>query len=341
MNGRERMLAACRCEEVDRPPVWLMRQAGRYLPEYAALKGAKDFWTLVRTPDLASEITLQPVRRFGMDAAIVFSDILVIPDAMGLGVTYETTGPALGRLVRTIDDVESLLPVDAAKSFAYLADTLRLVAAGLEGQALVGFAGAPFTLASYMVEGKVSPELVTVKTMAYERPGVLEALLGRLAAAVADLILLEVEAGAHVVQLFDTWAGRLSPEDYERWALPATRTVVKRLSGSGVPVILYVNGAAGILEIMARSGATVLSVDARVRLEDARARLGSSVALQGNVDPVRLLGPVEGIREAVRTALAGTRGKGHVVNLGHGVLPGTPPESVGAFVDAVRRSRGT
>ncbi len=336
MNGRDRMLAACRREPVDRPPVWLMRQAGRYLPEYRKLKETRDFWTLVRTPALASEVTLQPIRRFGMDAAIIFCDILIVPDSMGVAVSYAEGGPVLEPLVTGMQDVEALRAVDAARDWPYLAEALGLVREQLDGRALVGFAGAPFTLASYMVEGRVSAELVKIKSLGYNRPEVLEALLERLSAAVADLLCMQVEAGADLVQLFDTWAGRLAPEDYERWALPAVQAVVERVHALGVPVILYVNGAAGLLEPMARSGCDVLSVDARVRLSDAVQRVGGSVALQGNLDPIRLFGPVDGVRESVRALVAQTGGRGHVVNLGHGVLPPTPVEAVEAFVRSVQ-----
>jgi len=335
MNGRERMLAACRLEDVDRPPVWLMRQAGRYLPEYRQLKKERDFWTLVRTPELAAEVTLQPIRRFGMDAAIIFCDILIVPDAMGVDVSYGESGPVLEPLVTGMQDVERLEAADAGKDWSYLARALGLVRAGLDDRALVGFAGAPFTLASYMIEGKVSAELQKIKSMAYNQPEVLEALLSRLSDSVADLLCLQVEAGADLVQLFDTWAGRLSPGDYERWALPGVQTVVEKVHALGVPVILYVNGAAGLLEPMARSGCDVLSLDARIRLSDARQGLGGSVALQGNLDPIRLFGPLEGIRSCVRDLVAQTRGRGHVVNLGHGVLPPTPVEAVEAFVRSV------
>jgi uroporphyrinogen decarboxylase len=312
-----------------------MRQAGRYLPEYRQLKQGRDFWTLVRTPELASEVTLQPLRRFGMDAAIVFCDILVVPDAMGVAVSYEEGGPRLDRLVADMRDVEGLRAVDAARDWDYLSRALALVRDQLDGRALVGFAGAPFTLAAYMIEGRVSPELVKIKSMAYGRPDVLEALLARITDAVADLLCLQVEAGADLVQLFDTWAGRLSPDDYERWALPAVQAVVARVHARGVPVILYVNGAAGLLEPMARSGCDVLSVDARIRLSEARQRLGGSVALQGNLDPVRLLGPLDAIRASTRSLVAETGGRGHVLNLGHGVLPSTPVQAVEAFVSSV------
>jgi uroporphyrinogen decarboxylase len=329
------MLAACRCEEVDRPPVWLMRQAGRYLPEYRRLKQERDFWTLVRTPELASEVTLQPVRRFGMDAAIVFCDILVVPDAMGIDVSYGEGGPVLSPLVSSMADVERLRPVDASAAWPYLARALGLVRERLDDRALVGFAGAPFTLAAYMIEGRISPELAGIKSLAYNSPELLEALLARLATTVGDLLALQVGAGADLVQLFDTWAGRLAPDDYERWALPAVQAVVERVHELGVPVILYVNGAAGLIGPMAQSGCDVLSVDARVRLSDVRGTLGDSVALQGNLDPIRLLGPLDGIRSCTRALVDETGGRGHVVNLGHGVLPPTPVEAVEAFVQSV------
>lgn len=338
MSSRQRMLAACRREAVDRPPVWLMRQAGRYLPEYRELKRDRDFWKLVRTPALASEVTLQPIRRFGMDAAIIFCDILIVPDSMGVGVRYASGGPVLDPLVTGMDDVERLRSVDARSDWPYLAEALGLAREQLGDRALVGFAGAPFTLASYMIEGKVTSELERVKALGYNRPEVLAALLERLSDAVADLLCMQVEAGADLVQIFDTWAGRLAPGDYERWALPGVQTVVERVHATGVPVILYVNGAAGLLEPMARSGADVLSVDARIRLSDAASRVGDRVALQGNLDPIRLLGPVPDVRTAVRALIEETGGRGHVVNLGHGVLPATPVEAVEAFVRSVREA---
>lgn len=331
------MLAACRCKDVDRPPVWLMRQAGRYLPEYQELKGQKGFWTLVRTPELASEITLQPVRRFAVDAAIVFCDILVVPDAMGIEVKY-VPGPVLERQVRTMQDVRELTGVDAPVQYDYLARTLEMVKAQLDGTALIGFAGAPLTLAAYMIEGKVSPDLTELKTLAYNHPEVLDALLSKLVREVTQLLLLQVRAGADLVQLFDTWGGRLTPDDYERWALPAARQVIENVRSEGVPVILYVKGAAGKVMQMATSGADALSVDAGVRLSTMRKRLGPKQALQGNLEPVRLLGPEQGVREGVARIIGETRGRGHIVNLGHGVLPPTPVENVEAFVDAVHRS---
>jgi uroporphyrinogen decarboxylase len=334
MTGRERILAACRSEPVDRPPVWLMRQAGRYLPEYHELKGGRDFWTLVRTPELASEITLQPVRRFGMDAAIIFSDILIVPHAMGVKVAWSGSGPELDGLVSGMEDVERLVRVDADRDFPWLGEAIGRVAGEAGGRALVGFAGAPFTLAAYMVQGRVSYDLAPFKTLAYGSPGVLDALLSKITDAVADLLLMQVRAGADVVQIFDSWAGLLSPDDYERWALPGARDVIGRMSGSGVPVILYVNGAAGLVELMASSGCDVLGLDAGIRLDQARERTGGCAALQGNLDPARLLGPVSGVREGVRGLVAQTGGRGHILNLGHGVLPSTPPAAVEAFVGA-------
>jgi uroporphyrinogen decarboxylase len=317
-----------------------MRQAGRYLPEYQELRKGRDFWTLVRTPELAAEVTLQPVRRFGMDAAIVFCDILVVVDAMGVEVSYDQGGPALGRLVSGMQDVDGLSGVDPGRDLPYLAETIGLVSGRIGDRALIGFAGAPFTLAAYMIEGRVGPELAVVKTLAMSRPDVLDALLERLVDAVSDLLLAQIRAGADMVQIFDTWAGRLSPGDYDRWALPAVQAVAERVRPAGAPVVLYVNGAAGILGSMARSGCDVLSLDARIRLGEARERLGPGVALQGNLDPAALLGPAEGIRRSTRAIVEETGGRGHIVNLGHGVLPTTPPEAVGAFVDAVRAGGG-
>lgn len=341
MNGRERMIAACLGQAVDRPPVWLMRQAGRHLPEYKELRGAHSFWEMVRTPELAAEVTLQPVRRYGMDAAVVFSDILIVLEAMGVEVRFETGGPVISEPVVSREALERLQPVDAETAFGFLDKTLRILCRELHpGTAVLGFAGAPFTLAAYLVEGRSSRDVRNLKALAYNDPELARDILGRLTEVVIDLLLLQVRAGADVVQLFDTWAGFLSPEDYETLSLPWNRMIVERLKESGVPVILYLRNAAGHLEAAAGTGCQVLSVDSSVRLADARRRLPAAVGLQGNLDPAELLGPAERIRQRVRSMIEDAAGGGYVVNLGQGVTPDVPIAGVEALVSAVREGVG-
>jgi len=343
MNGRERMIAACRGEAVDRPPVWLMRQAGRHLPEYNELRGAHTFWEMVRTPELAAEVTLQPVRRYGMDAAVVFSDILIVPEAMGIEVRFGGGGPVITDPVVSREALERLQPVDAAEAFGFLDKTLRILCDELhpQGTAVIGFAGAPFTLAAYLVEGKSSRDVRNLKALAYNDPELARDILGRLSEVVVDLLLLQVRAGADVVQLFDTWSGYLSPEDYETLSLPWNRMIVERLREEGVPVILYLRNAAGHLEAAAATGCQVLSVDSSLRLADARRRLPATVGLQGNLDPAELLGPPERIRQRIGSLIRDAEGGGYVVNLGQGVTPDVPIAGVEALVSAVRAGGGT
>jgi len=337
MSGRERMIAACRGEAVDRPPVWLMRQAGRHLPEYNQLRGKHSFWEMVRTPELAAEVTLQPVRRYGMDAAVVFSDILIVPEAMGAEVKFEIGGPVVTEPVVSREVLEKLQPVDAEKSFGFLDKTLRILCNELHPEtAVIGFAGAPFTLAAYLVEGKSSRDVRNLKALAYNDPDLARDILQQLTTAVTDLLLMQVRAGADVVQLFDTWAGYLSPDDYEALCLPWNRMIVERLKETGVPVILYLRNAAGHLEIAANTGCDVISVDSSLRLADARRRLPASVGLQGNLDPAELLGPPERIKQKIRALIKDAAGGGYVVNLGQGVTPDVPISGVEALVAAVK-----
>ena len=341
LTGRQRFLAACRKEPVDRPPVWIMRQAGRYLPEYQAIRKGHSFETLCQSPDLATEVTLQPIRRFGMDAAIVFSDILVVPAAMGQTVTYPTGGPVLAPAVRDAAGLQALRPMDPARDLGYVAETLsRLRRALGEDHALLGFAGAPYTLATYMVEGGTSRHQAETKRLAYTEPGLMDELLGVLADGVAAFLRLQIEAGADAVQLFDTWAGDLAPTDFERLARRPAARVVAALSDLDVPVVYFVNGMAAHLEQAEQVGAPVLGIDWRLEMAEARRRTGGRVALQGNLDPLLLLAPPEVIAQRVQALHASLQGApGHIVNLGHGVLPQTPPEGVQALVDAVKGLR--
>lgn len=337
MNPRERMLAALRCHPVDRPPVWLMRQAGRYLPDYRSLREQHDFWTLMRTPHLAVEVSLQPVRRFGMDAAILFSDILIVHDAMGAEVNYGAGGPRIHPLVHTASDLDALHQPDVAGRLGFVGEAVERLCAALHPQtAVIGFAGAPFTLAAYLVEEGPGKDLARLLRLADEDPKLLDRLLDLLAGGVTELLRMQIRAGADLVQLFDTWAGSLTPAQYERIALPYTRKVVEALQPEGTPVLLYVRQSASRLEAMAASGCTGLSVDDSLTLAEARARLAAGTVLQGNLDPVYLAEDPGRMRTLVHAMIDEAGPAGTIVNLARGLTPATPPEGVAAFVRAVQ-----
>jgi uroporphyrinogen decarboxylase len=337
MTPRDRFLAACRVQPVDRPPVWLMRQAGRYLPEYRALREQHDFVSVCHRSELAAEVTLQPVRRFGMDAAILFSDILVVPEALGQTIAFPEGGPTVSPPLRTAADLASLSGGSPVDRLGFVGEALHRIRAELgHDRALLGFAGAPYTLATYMIEGGTSKNQAETKRIAFSQPELLDDLLARLASVVTDYLRLQLAAGADAVQLFDTWAGDLSPEDYERFALRPARSVIQGLTGLGAPVIYFVNGLASHLEAAATAGATVLGVDWRIDLAEVRRRVGPGVALQGNLDPLLLMASPAEIARRVRDLHHRLSGApGHVFNLGHGVLPQTPLRGVEAFVAAV------
>lgn len=339
MNARERFLAACNRQPVDRPPVWVMRQAGRYLPEYLEVRAKHEFLEVCRSPALVTEVTMQPLRRFaGLDAAIIFSDILVVPKAMGQEVTYPKGGPQLAPPIREAADLGRLKECEPEKDLAYVAEALVQMRRVMgEDRALLGFAGAPYTLATYMVEGGGSRHQEQTKRLALRDPGLMDALLERLADAVARFLKLQIEAGADAVQIFDTWAGDLSPVDFERLALAPARRVTEQLAPLGVPVIYFMNGIAAHLEAAAGCGATALGIDWRLDLAEARRRTGGRLALQGNLDPLVLSGPPAIIRQRVQAIHDSLEGApGHIFNLGHGVLPTTPIEGVATFVNAVQ-----
>lgn len=342
MINNDRLIRACRRQEVDRAPVWMMRQAGRYLPEYRALRAKYDFMTMCKTPELAYEVSMQPYEILGVDGVIMFSDILVPVEAMGMKLDIvESKGPVLEDQIRTDDQVEKLIIPDPVETMPFVMETIRLLRKRLDHEApLIGFAGAPFTLASYMVEGGGTRNYAEIKGMMYREPKTIHKLLDKLADAIILYINAQIEAGAQVVQLFDTWAGDLSAADYEEFALPYERKVFERIHrgplGLTVPAILYVNGCSHILEKMAESGANVLSVDWRIDLAEARRRVGDKLALQGNLDPCELLGTPETIAESVKDILRKGGGLGHIVNLGHGILPMVPVENALAFVEAAK-----
>ncbi|MBC5823398.1 MAG: uroporphyrinogen decarboxylase [Candidatus Eremiobacteraeota bacterium] len=337
MNVKARFLAACARRPVDRTPVWMMRQAGRYLPEYRAIRQRVDFLTLCKTPELAAEVSLQPLRRFGMDACIVFSDILIPVEAMGARVEFGDGGPQLASPVRDLAAVDRLTVPDPEEKMSFVLETLRRLRAALaDDAALVGFVGAPFTLASYLVEGGGSKNFALTKSLMYSQPQTFDALLAKLADTIARYAAAQIAAGAQAVQVFDTWAGELDPPAYERFALPYQKVVVDTIRQHGVPAILFVNGCAGKLTLLAKTGAEVLSVDWRIGLDRVRAELGDRFALQGNVDPCALLSSPQIASQAANAAMLAAGGAGHILNLGHGILPSTPLECARSFVESPR-----
>jgi uroporphyrinogen decarboxylase len=336
VNAKERLLAACRRQPVDRVPVWMMRQAGRALPGYRTLREKYSFLELCKTPELAAEVSAEPVAVLGVDASIIFSDILVVAEAMGLGLDVPDSGPVLGSFTADRAGIAGLRDFDPERETGYVGAAIRAVAARLGPEIpVIGFAAAPWTLACYMLAGESAGNTAhRARQFLYAEPELLAALLEKIARATARYLAMQIRAGAAVVQLFDTWAGELDPASYDGFALPATRLAIEELKAGEVPVILYARGGGHLLESMGRSGATVVGVDWRVDLGDARRRLGAGLALQGNVDPYALLGPVETVERAAREAVAKTGGVGHVLNLGHGLLPMTPVENAKAFVRA-------
>lgn len=330
---KDLLLRACRGESLPRVPVWMMRQAGRYLPEYRAIRANRPFLEVCKTPDLAAEVSLQPFRRLGVDAIIVFSDILIPAEAMGLKLELGDAGPNLPEPVRSKADVEKLKLFDPERETAFLPEAIRRIirAAGPEVPVL-GFAAAPWTLACYMVEGRTSDSFAVVKNFLRSEPAVFRYLLHRIAQATIPYLKAQIAAGAAAVQLFDTWCGELSLEDYEAFALPATQEIISGLAHAA-PVIYYTKASHHLLPAVARSGANVLSVDWRVDMHALRLLLGPSFAIQGNVDPTILLGPRSEIRRAATEAVAALGGAGHILNLGHGILQQTPVENAQLFIE--------
>ena len=331
-------LRACRAEPHDRTPVWFMRQAGRSLPEYRSLKGTTNILEAIARPELAVEITLQPVRRYGVDAAILYSDIVVPVQSVGFGVEIKAgVGPVVDQPFRTAADLERLRPFEPEDDTPYVLETVGLLVKELGDTPLIGFAGAPFTVASYLVEGKPSREYVNVRSMMWREPALFAALLDRLADYCLASLRAQVAAGASAVQVFDSWAGALSPEDYGRVVLPSLRRILEGIADLGVPRIVSGVGTGELLALFADAGADVVSVDSTVPLGEARRRTGGRVALQGNLDPFAVaLAPVEVVEQKSREVLAANGGHpGHVFNLGHGVRPETDPDVLKRIVDLV------
>jgi uroporphyrinogen decarboxylase len=343
--GDTGLVRACFGKPVSRTPVWFMRQAGRSLPEYRAARGNGSILSAISDAPLAAELTLQPVRRYGVDAAILFSDIVVPLHAVGFGVEVEAgRGPVVARPFRSKDDLDRLRPFVPEADAPYVAEAVRLVAAELAGSgvALIGFAGAPFTVASYMVEGGPSRTFARVKTLMHSDPELWDRLVARLADMAVASLRAQVLAGAQAFQLFDSWAGALSPAEYARFALPATRAVLSGMADLGVPSILFGVGTGELLALMGRAGSDVVGVDWRVPLDEARRRVGPRHSVQGNLDPAICLAPWPVVEEATRAVLAVAaappeEGGGHVFNLGHGVLPETDPGILRAVADLVHQ----
>ncbi len=340
----DRFLRALLRQPVDRTPIWMMRQAGRYLPEYRATrKQAGSFMDVCTNPELACEVTLQPLRRYAMDAAILFSDILTVPDAMGLGLYFEEgEGPRFRKTVRSEQDLAGLKQIRAADDLSYVMDAVTTIRRELNGSVpLIGFTGSPWTLATYMVEGGSSKDFSRVKTMAYDQPALMHELLTVLADAVADYLCAQVAAGAQALQIFDTWGGSLSAAAYREFSLSYMQRIIQQLpqesEGRPVPVIVFTKGGGQWLSDIADCGAQAAGIDWTTDISRARAKVGDRVALQGNMDPMMLFASPARIRQEVDSILAGFgHGSGHVFNLGHGITPGVNPDHVTAFVDAVQ-----
>ncbi|MCA9562341.1 MAG: uroporphyrinogen decarboxylase [Myxococcales bacterium] len=334
----ETFLQAARGLPVEKTPIWVMRQAGRYLPEYRAVRQKASFRDLTKTPELAAEVTLQPLRRYDLDAGIIFSDILVVTEAMG--VPFEIvkgTGPVMERTIRSADDVDTLREVDAEEQLPELLQAIRLVVGELGGRVpLLGFAGAPFTLACYLVEGGPSKDFARMRRLMHEAPDLAKRLINKIADAVANVLRAQVLAGASAVQLFDTWAAVLSPAAYREFTGPANNRILASLEDLGVPRIMFVGNTGAHFDSLRDAPAEMISVDWRTDLSAAVDKLGDRYSLQGNLEPTALFLPPDRLREAAKGVLEVGRGaRGHVFNLGHGILPQVDPEHLGVLVDAV------
>ncbi|MDZ7925428.1 MAG: uroporphyrinogen decarboxylase [Marinagarivorans sp.] len=344
----DRFLRALLRQPVDVTPVWMMRQAGRYLPEYRASRSkAGSFMDLCMNPELACEVTLQPLARYPLDAAILFSDILTIPDAMGLGLYFEAgEGPRFKKTVTCAADVDALPVVNTLKDLPYVTDAVRTIRKELNGRVpLIGFSGSPWTLATYMVEGGSSKDFRKAKAMAYNDPALMHALLDKLTLSVTEYLNEQIKAGAQAVQIFDSWGGALAHDAYLEFSLAPMQKIVNGLireyEGRPIPVILFTKGGGQWLEAMANTGVTALGLDWTTPIGDARCRVGNQVALQGNMDPSILYASPERIKAEVGKILASYgKGSGHVFNLGHGITPEVDPVHAGAFINAVHDLSG-
>lgn len=343
MNAEERFLHACRREPVDVTPVWFMRQAGRYLPEYRAIRERHTLLEICSNAELSAEVTLQPIERFGVDAAIIFADILLPLVPMGMHLEFAAgEGPVLHNPLRDLSAIQALRLFDPEDDLAPTLAAIAFVRRELAGRAaVIGFAGGPFTVASYAIEGGSSRDFRVTKTLMYQQPDAWELLMDKLATVTARYMRAQVHAGAQCVQLFDSWAGALAPLDYRRYVLPATQRIVAEVRAEGAPVIVFGTNTAGMLDALADAGSDVVGVDWRVPLDVAWDRIGPNRAIQGNLDPIALFAPREVLAERVADILRRANGRhGHIFNLGHGIVPGTPVDAVAAVVDMVHGYSG-
>ncbi len=340
-------LKACRGEDVPYTPIWIMRQAGRYLSEYRAVRGKSDFLTMCKNPELAAEVTLQPIDILNVDAAILFSDILIPCEAMGQGLDFhEGKGPILGPAIRDTDTVSKLSVPDPEEKMGFVMDAIRLLRKELADRVpLIGFAGAPFTTATYMIEGGTSKNFLNTKMMIYQNPALYSSFMDKVTATITEYLKAQVSAGAQAVQIFDTWGGIFSPADFRDYALVYVKRIIKDLKDwmasekiDNVPVIYFVGESAGLLEEIKTAGADVYGIDWRIDLDVAIKRIGDNAIVQGNMDPLSTFLPPEKIEERVKDVLKkGSSAKGHIFNLGHGVVPQTPRDNVIALVEMVHR----
>lgn len=337
MEMNSRFLQACHRQPVDATPVWFMRQAGRYMPEYRLIREKYSLLEICRQPELAAEVTLQPVRVFGVDAAILFADILLPVIPLGLGLEFaKGEGPVIASPIRTLADVQAMKPFDADADLDYVMDAIRILRGELRGTPLIGFCGAPFTVASYIIEGGSSREFLKTKQMMYSAPDVFHALMNRLSDVLSDYLVAQIRAGVQTVQVFDSWVGALSPSDYETFVLPYSHKVLMAASSAGVPVIHFGTNTATLLPLMKRAGGDVIGLDWRIPLDDGWSLLGKDVAVQGNLDPAALFAPLPELKARVHDVLRRANGRpGHIFNLGHGILQHTPVDHVKAVVDMV------
>ncbi|MEW6653544.1 MAG: uroporphyrinogen decarboxylase [Bacteroidota bacterium] len=332
-------LRACKRKQVERTPIWIMRQAGRYLPEYMAVRKKSDFITMCKTPELAAEVTIQPIDLIGVDAAIIFSDILVIPEAMGMKLEMiESKGPKLYEPIRSASDVDKLKTIDTYKNLRYVLDAVSLTKKELNGRVpLIGFAGAPWTLMTYMVEGGGSKNFSEIKKFIYNQPKAAHKLLERIADGVAEYLSAKIEAGASAVQIFDTWGGILSPNDFEEFSLQYIQRIISQIKRKDEPVIVFAKGVHYKLNKLADSGADVIGLDWTMDIGKVRSKIGKKVALQGNLDPTVLYGSEDKIRrEAASVLKSFGKHNGHIFNLGHGILPDISPDKAKFLVEVVK-----
>jgi len=345
MEMNDRFLRACHREPVDATPVWFMRQAGRYMPEYRAIREKYSLLEICYHPELAAEVTLQPVRALGVDAAILFADILLPAIPLGVGLEFaKGEGPVLKNPVRTMGDVKNLRPVNPESDLGYVMDAIRILremlrpgsAQALSGVPLIGFCGAPFTVASYLIEGGSSREFLKTKSMMYSTPEVFHALMEKLSDVLRDYLVAQIHAGAQAVQVFDSWVGTLNPQDYENFVLPYSQKILQAVKKENVPAIHFGTNTTTLLPLMKQAGGDVIGLDWRIPLNDGWKILGDDVAVQGNLDPALLFAPLPELKVRVHDILKRANGKpGHIFNLGHGILQNTPVDNVKAVVDMV------